>query len=79
MKPMIRLLLTLVVFAFLCLVGWTENRQRASASSAKTSWEYIIRGGLTEQQLNELGAQGWELVAVSQSNGSFGMYFKRAK
>jgi len=79
MKQVIRLLLTLVVFASLCLVGWTENRQRASASSAKTSWEYIIRGGLTEQQLNELGAQGWELVAVSQSNSSFGMYFKRAK
>ena len=40
------------------------------------TWVYkIVSGELTEDQLNELGAQGWELVAIF---GNWQYYFKKA-
>jgi hypothetical protein len=39
-------------------------------------WEYkVIRGELSEDQLNTLGAEGWELIAVTgTSAGYFDVY-----
>ena len=45
-------------------------------------WEYKSTAQLNEKQLNELGAQGWELVAVGVGGMgalSFTMFFKRPK
>jgi len=29
-------------------------------------WEYkVLNGGLSEDELNKLGAEGWELIAVT--------------
>ncbi len=43
-------------------------------------WQYKFELNLEEHTLNELGQQGWELVAVSpcgKENSYSGFYFKR--
>lgn len=47
-------------------------------------WEYTVEYGCSVERLNELGAQGWELVAVLGkdniwSTRNTGFYFKRRK
>ena len=50
-----------------------------------TEWEYLVinSGGLAgeqEEELNELGAEGWELVAVAWVGPMHcRLYFKRPK
>lgn len=70
----------------LCLSGWTVSAQRQSLS--RTAWEYMTTGTYDPKYkgdvtLNELGAQGWELVSVTSgcNNGSCwtACYLKRAK
>ena len=75
--------LPLLVVAVLFLVVWTGygQAQRSSAGPARETWEYdILYNGVGinaafQQQLNQRGAQGWELVAVA---GDF-YYFKRGR
>jgi len=41
-------------------------------------WEYRqVHGGLTDSQLNDLGAQGWELVGFAFDNTEYRYVFKR--
>jgi hypothetical protein len=57
-------LVLVVAVALLCLVGWVQLGQ----TSSRTAWEYKYVGQgdnmMAEKQLNELGAQGWELVGI---------------
>ena len=78
----------LLVVALICLVGWTAYAQSQTPSAGgRTIWEYkTIRGNraLRDDQLSDMGAQGWELVLFDdgeRGNGSYGgtYYFKRAK
>ena len=66
-------MLVLVVVAFLTLARWTNGAK----PSARVTWEYTVISvyGPSEttpppntQQLNNAGAQGWELVAVRSGN-----------
>jgi len=43
-------------------------------------WEYKVLDAANENQLNELGAEGWELIAVTidSYNGVRRFYLKRA-
>jgi hypothetical protein len=59
------------------VVGWTVYGQRSAPQ--RPAWEYKVVGNLNEQQLNELGSQGWEVVATVASGGYFAIYLKRAK
>ena len=67
-----RLYLSVLVGVLLCLAGWTAHAQMSK--SARVTWEYRVidryRGSLDDE-----GAHGWELVAVSADQ----CYFKRAK
>lgn len=81
MKKMVALVLILGTLLF--TVGWNGYPQKKSAT---TLWEYkALRGqDVSDQNLNELGAQGWELVSVaaygSPSKGwSETAYLKRAR
>ena len=66
---------TIILFGFL---AWSGNAQKKS--SKKVGWEYKEAIGLSEQQMNALGANGWEMVGFSvDDNGNKFMYFKRAK
>jgi len=47
----------------------------------RTTWEYKCpnTGWLGQEQLNELGAQGWELAGMTFNGNSTVYYFKRPK
>ncbi len=45
-----------------------------------TQWEYKIVRGPSEEFLNKLGQEGWEMTATEESSGSTqGVYMKRPK
>lgn len=79
MRSRVKWILLSLVVVSLCLVGWTGYEQKRNGKSAAPAWEYKIVNGVTEAQLNELGAQGWELTAVAIGNGQASHYLKRAK
>jgi hypothetical protein len=77
MRPKNFLAFCFLILATLTVSGWAIYGQRSA--SLKPAWEYKIIGPGTEQQLNELGSQGWELVAATAENGNYRCIFKRAK
>lgn len=72
--------LLIIALAVLFLVGWT-------AQSTRVSWEYRVvnsNKGTPPKDINELGIEGWELVAIRNpifdGNSLNAEYiFKRAK
>jgi hypothetical protein len=82
-----KMLLGMAVAVLLCVVGWTSYAQRSNPS--KVSYEYQVMADPTEimnfdegvKKLNELGAQGWELVGVAGPSEHSGtrLYFRRIK
>ena len=66
-----------LILTILIVVGWTVYGQRSTAP--RLVWEYKVVHYQNEQQLNELGSQGWEMVAATGDGGYFGIYLKRAK
>ena len=71
-----RLNLSLVVIVLLCLVGWTEHARGQRTNSAQ-GWQYMVID-CDVQQLNRLGAGGWELVGTTTNQGC-GLWLKHAK
>jgi hypothetical protein len=46
----------------------------------KQQWEYrIIASAMTQDELNTLGADGWELVGVVALPATTQLYFKRPR
>ena len=80
-----RLQVTLLIVVLLCLIVWTGYGQGQRTGAARQTWEYrVIETPLLEsytsalevrQLLNQGGAEGWELIRVSEKR----YYFKRAK
>ena len=67
-----------LLFALLLLVGLSTFGQRKN--QPKVTWEYKRAGHASntgEPELNQLGAQGWELVSVNEDATVF--YLKRQK
>jgi hypothetical protein len=68
--------------ALLCLflLGWGVHGQKKDSTS-KQNWEYkYLYKYYSIDNLNALGAEGWELVGVSiDSSDNMHFYFKRAK
>ncbi|MBD0373664.1 MAG: DUF4177 domain-containing protein [Pyrinomonadaceae bacterium] len=71
------------------VAGWTVSGQR-TRPAAQIEWEYkvvYVPGVrmMSEKALNDLGAQGWELVTFQQLNqegvtiGAGNFYMKRLK
>jgi hypothetical protein len=90
MKIKTQWLLVVIVTVFLCWIGWRTQAQ----NSAKDLWEYKVVPTVTHPSqnrqnldINELGAQGWELVTSGTVEEPFGnpakrtdyLYFKRKK
>jgi len=82
---MIKHQVPLIIVALLCLGAWTGFAQGQRTSPARQTWEYRIVETPTvesytslaevQQLLNQGGAEGWELIRVSENR----YYFKRAK
>lgn len=72
-----------VVAALLSLAVWSNHGK--AASEKVTTYEYqVISSSATapdSQQLNNLGAQGWELVGVTatENSGQIILYLKRTR
>ena len=84
MKNGFRRLAIFVLLGALCITAWTALGQRQKNSSQLTSapaWEYKVTPAyLTEDQMNKLGAEGWELAGVLAPNiDNTTLYFKRVK
>lgn len=65
----------LTVAFVMLLVGWTRQPQRQK-------WEYKVEyhGTISEKKLNEMGMEGWELIAAEAGNSNVtSFYFKRPK
>lgn len=72
----------LAVAVLLCLVGWTGYAQKQTTPNR--AWEYNILVNPNDENLSMLGAQGWELVSVTNACSVNGncyttAYFKRPK
>lgn len=69
--------LIVALFSLLCLAGWTGHA--AKSSPQPPAWEYkVLDNSWDERDLNKLGAEGWELVAVDASRGDHVYaFFKR--
>ena len=80
-------LLTATLIMLATFAGWSVYAQSKTDSTVrKAAWEYkIVYKFMTEQELNEFGAQGWELVQYDpglrggDSSTSESFLFKRAK
>ncbi len=69
----------LVGFGFSSLSQPQSNGQDKAANPGQLKWEYKIvhSPDVTLKRLNELGGEGWELVAVPDANGFETYYMKR--
>jgi hypothetical protein len=74
MKARIPLLIVVGLISLLMFVSSTGFVQ-----SKRSVWEYkVLEANWDEKQLNRLGAEGWELVAVDASRGDYiRAFFKR--
>ena len=82
-----KLAIVFLIVGLLVVGAWRGQGQTEKAESV--SYEYLVLADPTEssesnhglKKLNDLGAQGWELVDVSKSGGwgSARLYFKRVK
>lgn len=88
MKPKAYGLVLITFVAMLCLNGWAGYaHSQNSPRSSRVVWEYKTLQGnrpLREDQLNDMGMHGWELIMFDdgeRGNGSFQgtFYFKRPK
>lgn len=87
MKSNIRLLLIAVTVSLVAFFGWNVRGQQTSVP--KVVWEHAVVGpstGDNSSNLNQLGAEGWELVAVRSEEKTTGFtrtevtyYFKRPR
>ena len=82
-----KLAIAFLIVGLLFAGAWRGQGQTEKVESV--TYEYLVLADPTEssesnqglKKLNDLGAQGWELVGVSKSGGwgSARLYFKRAK
>jgi ATP-dependent Clp protease ATP-binding subunit ClpC len=58
---------------------WRRPRAAVGSATMQHCWQYRIerRDAVDEQQLNDLGAEGWELVSVERTAAGVELIFKR--
>jgi hypothetical protein len=82
MRAKINWMVILVALCVSIFAGWTVYAQKQSEKQSappKVMWEYKVVSETDKIALNDLGAQGWELVTVEMGGAQEVYYFKRAK
>ena len=80
MKTNRKIYAVIISLVLTVLIGWTVYGQKPAASPApKIAWEYRVVSETDKISLNDLGAQGWELVTVEMGGAQEVYYFKRLK
>ena len=77
MKTKTNWALAMFALVILIVVGWTVYGQKQSAP--RVVWEYKVVSETDKISLNDMGAQGWELVTVEIGGAQEVYYFKRVK
>ena len=78
MKPKM-LLVLLAGCALLGVLAWRIHAEGQAKQSPGPRWEYLrveVSQYGWEQEMNKLGAEGWELVQVRRVVETFGLRFK---
>lgn len=76
MKSLERIsVVALVGLALLAGSAWQFAGAQVSRDVARQRWEYKKLRTDSETNLNELGAEGWELVAIASSNETNTVHF----
>jgi len=66
------------ILMLLFAIGWTTYSQKSSYAGPK--WEYKYGENLSDEEINQMGASGWEMVGFSiDSSTNKHFYFKRSK
>ncbi len=78
MKTNRKLFAVVISLALTILIGWTVYGQKPTPLP-KIAWEYKVVSETDKISLNDLGAQGWELVTVEMGGAQEVYYFKRMK
>jgi hypothetical protein len=67
-----KILIITLIIGVLLTTAWTQSR---------TQWEYKFENRVSENKANDLGAEGWELVAIHSTGSSIvsTYVFKRPK
>jgi len=75
--------LTIIVLLVALCVSLYFVNSNSHAAPVPQTWEYKLEYKMNEKKANELGAQGWELAAISSGGGGSsitdGYMFKRPK
>ena len=77
-----KLILALVVMVVLSAGLWRNKSEAANQTVTSYEYQILMEGGLSPnvKQLNDAGAQGWELVSVTKTeNGPTILYLKRVR
>ena len=90
----VRIIVPLLAFVCVLggAIGWTARAQKRGVNPPlgtvpappkvtpeRTQWEYKIVTESEKIEMNDLGAQGWELVAVTNGGAEEVYFFKRAR
>jgi hypothetical protein len=74
MKLITRLLILVSIISLVALFGWNVRGQQTPAS--KVVWEHAVISSIGDNspKLSQLGAEGWELVAVRSEEKTLGNF-----
>jgi hypothetical protein len=78
MKTRTSLVVVLIAVMALVTIGWTQSSRKMEADKWKYMSYQASSTGPTDQEMNKLGWEGWELVAVDAGENRATRYiFKR--
>lgn len=77
MKSKTNWVVVLIVMSALVLAALTVYGQKQA--TPRIMWEYKVVSETDKVSLNDMGAQGWELVTVEMGGAQEVYYFKRVK
>ena len=79
MKTKFQILLLLVAVAVAFLVGRLDNAGAQTNNPPRVVWEYKDGANLNLNQLNALGADGWELCTMATYGRDLYYIFRRVR